>query len=537
MLLAWVSRAFFESWSSEAPWTEEGITGEEAVGYFMDTIIGMSTLGPDLRPTRVLGVNVGYSALVWICIWACLAFGLKWTGRIAYISMGLPIILLFVFLIKACTLEGASEGINAYIGQWDMSVLTERPDVWSTAVSQIFFSLSVTFGTMTAYGSHCPRGEPAFVNSVVIGLSNSMFSFIAGFAVFAAVGHLAWQQGVPVDDVTYGGFALVFGTWPVVFGSLPGGEHWVRLLFFDLFLLGIDSAFSILEGPLTVLLDRAGMETFPKWKAAALFSIVAFLFSIIYATDAGLIFLDTIDFYINFVLLLTGFFETFGAGWIYHLEEQIKTLGPEVVFTYMFTTFGSIIVACGLWFGLDNNAVWGGFLGFFVCYFAGLGVTYILLKKKMVQEPQWTWKTITYELCLKNVMDLRAELSDVVGYMPWIWAFMMKNLIPHILLILFINLAQSDNAEGEPLFGHYGGYVTWPFQVLGILCVAFAGCLILVGAAMPAVYEPYDIPYRKALAAAQAPQKEVEGMETDEKKDLSSEGEEVASPESTEAEA
>mmetsp|Transcript_20306 Transcript_20306/g.46919 ORF Transcript_20306/g.46919 Transcript_20306/m.46919 type:complete len:114 (+) Transcript_20306:1-342(+) len=113
----------------------------------------------------------------------------------------------------------------------------------------------------------------------------------------------------------------------------------------------------------------------------------------------------------------------------------------------------------------------------------------------------------------------------------------MKNLIPHILLILFINLAQSDNAEGEPLFGHYGGYVTWPFQVLGILCVAFAGCLILVGAAMPAVYEPYDIPYRKALAAAQAPQKEVEGMETDEKKDLSSEGEEVASPESTEAEA
>lgn len=34
------------------------------------------------------------------------------------------------------------------------------------------------------------------------------------------------------------------------------------------------------------------------------------------ATDAGLIFLDSIDFYINFILLLLGFFETFGAGWV-----------------------------------------------------------------------------------------------------------------------------------------------------------------------------------------------------------------------------
>ena len=34
MLLSWVTRAFFDSWSPEAPWTEEGVTGEEAVTYF-----------------------------------------------------------------------------------------------------------------------------------------------------------------------------------------------------------------------------------------------------------------------------------------------------------------------------------------------------------------------------------------------------------------------------------------------------------------------------------------------------------------------
>jgi SNF family Na+-dependent transporter len=134
---------------------------------------------------------------------------------------------------------------------------------------------------MTAYGSHCPRGEPAFVNSVVVGFSNCMFSFISGFAVFAAMGNLAYRTGTTVDEVPYAGFSLVFGTWPVVFGTLKGGEHWVRLLFFDLFLLGIDSAFSILEAPLTVALDYLGHE-YAKWKVSAFFSLIAFLLSIIY---------------------------------------------------------------------------------------------------------------------------------------------------------------------------------------------------------------------------------------------------------------
>lgn len=57
------------------------------------------------------------------------------------------------------------------------------------------------------------------------------------------------------------------------------------------------------------------------------FSLLGFLLGLIYATDAGLIFLDAVDYYINFVLLITGFFETFGAGWIYHIEEQIMSLG------------------------------------------------------------------------------------------------------------------------------------------------------------------------------------------------------------------
>jgi SNF family Na+-dependent transporter len=191
-----------------------------------------------------------------------------------------------------------------------VEVLREDGSVWSTAVSQVFFSLSVTFGIMTAYGSYCPRGEPAYLNSCVVGLSDTLFSLISGFAVFAALGHLAYLESVPIEDLSYRGFSLVFGTWPVVLGQLPGGIHWVRLLFVDLFLLGIDSAFSFIEGFSTVFLDTVYFQNTPRWKLAGSLCILGWLLSLMYATDAGLVWLDVIDFYINYTMILVGFFES-----------------------------------------------------------------------------------------------------------------------------------------------------------------------------------------------------------------------------------
>jgi solute carrier family 6 GABA transporter-like protein 1 len=110
-------------------------------------------------------------------------------------------------------------------------------------------------------------------------------------------------------------------------GTLPGGIHWVRLLFFDLFLLGIDSAFAFLEGILTVTSDTEYFKDTAKWKMTGAYCLISFLLSIMYCTDAGLNWLDAIDYYINFVMTLVGFFETFGAGWVYGIDEQIKSVG------------------------------------------------------------------------------------------------------------------------------------------------------------------------------------------------------------------
>jgi solute carrier family 6 GABA transporter-like protein 1 len=62
----------------------------------------------------------------------------------------MPIVVMFIFLGKAVSLDGAQDGISQYIDIWDTSVLKEKGDVRSVAVAHIFFSVALTFGILTA---------------------------------------------------------------------------------------------------------------------------------------------------------------------------------------------------------------------------------------------------------------------------------------------------------------------------------------------------------------------------------------------------
>lgn len=149
-LISWCIRAFLESFGSmRDDW--EDISGSDATTYFYHEIIGQYTLDEDQKPTRIVFGNVFYLALTWTLVGASLSFGLKWTGRVAYVTMGLPVLMLFILLIRALTLPGSYQGLKEYFGKWDFSVLVKQPDIWSTAVSQIFFSIGVAVSFPSSY--------------------------------------------------------------------------------------------------------------------------------------------------------------------------------------------------------------------------------------------------------------------------------------------------------------------------------------------------------------------------------------------------
>lgn len=49
---------------------------------------------------------------------------------------------------------------------------------------------------------------------------------------------------------------------------------------------------------------------------------------------------------INFVMLLVGCFECFAVGFLYRIEDQIASLGAEVVSSYITTTVRVLDRAC-----------------------------------------------------------------------------------------------------------------------------------------------------------------------------------------------
>ena len=141
-----------------------------------------------------------------------------------------------------------------------------------------------------------------------------------------------------------------------------------------------------------------------------------------------------------------------------------------------------MIIACFLWFGIgDAEAALGaGFAGLVLCYTLGMAfVTYLMKKRR----PERSLRSLYYELYMGNVMQLREDLREHCGNLPVVWAVLIKHFIPQILLVMFALGANADTVDADgnsvKVFGHYEGYVAWPYQVLGILTVVFTGFLIV----------------------------------------------------------
>ena len=83
--------------------------------------------------------------------------------------------------------------------------------MWADAVAQIFFSIGVCMGSLTSYGSYNPIKKPIIADTFIIALSNSLVSFVSGFAVWGIVGYMKETTG---QDPADSGTSLVFVTYP-----------------------------------------------------------------------------------------------------------------------------------------------------------------------------------------------------------------------------------------------------------------------------------------------------------------------------------
>ena len=306
------------------PWAGEGIEGvNNAKHFFYDQYLGYTD---DYSFGSIRFNILAMLIITWIAMYFCIFKGVNLVGKIVWLTVPLPWLMLIILTLRGLTLPGSTKGLIYYLEPvWSELA---KPTTWRFAFGQVFFSLSLAFGVMVTYASFLHRKSDINNNAAIIGLADFATSFIAGLAIFSTLGAMAHisqqtQNPIPVEKVVSGGPGLAFVAFPYALAQLPGAAWWSFVFFFTLATLGIDSAFSITESVLAGVVDKTG------WKRSMVLpamSFVGLLLGIFYIGKGGLNWLGTIDGFINgtWGIAFLGLLECVVLGWAYKIDHLRK---------------------------------------------------------------------------------------------------------------------------------------------------------------------------------------------------------------------
>ncbi len=305
VVIAWCWNYVYHSFT--LAWTSMGTDA-----FFNKSVLNISS-GPGELGGIAWWVLIGL-ILTWGVTWIIISKGVKWLGRYNQILLPIAFVILLILLIRGITLDGAIGGLSKFLTP-DIGRLSD-PDVWLAAYSQIFYTLSLGFGILIAYASYRSYDADVTNNAFITGMSNSTVEFLAGITVFSTVGFLAARVGKPIGDISVGGPGLAFKTYPEAIANMPAMAPLFGVLFFGMLLfLGTTSLISLIEAVVSGLRDKFGIG---RIKATTIICLIGFGVGLLFATRAGLYWLDIVDHWTNsYGLTVVGLAECIFIGWFY----------------------------------------------------------------------------------------------------------------------------------------------------------------------------------------------------------------------------
>lgn len=175
-------------------------------------------------------------------------------GKAVYITATLPYLVLIILLIQGLQLEGSRTGITYFLKP-SFKKLKDM-SVWYSAANQIFFTLGPGLSVLTTYGSYNVSSNNCYYDALIAVVANFAASFLAGFVVFAALGHMSWRLDKAIETVVDHGASLSFIAYPEILATFKYPTFFSILFFLMVLNLGLDSDFGGLEAMYTALSDE-----------------------------------------------------------------------------------------------------------------------------------------------------------------------------------------------------------------------------------------------------------------------------------------
>ncbi|EOS54970.1 NSS family neurotransmitter:Na+ symporter [Paenibacillus barengoltzii G22] len=264
------------------------------------------------------------------------------------------VVLLIILMIRALTLPGAGEGVSFFL-QPDFSKLS--PEAALVALGHAFFSLSLGMGILLTYGAYVDKRQSLGAATLAIGAGDLIYAFIAGLIIFPTTASFGLESNA--------GPSLVFIALPAAFSAMPFGAFFGGLFFVLLAIAALTSAVSLLEVPVTFVMDRWGWG---RGKSVTIISVLVLLIGLPSVLSFGIVpalsdmggknFFDWLDFITSNILLpigglittlFVGYFwkkaaEAAGlkSGWFRLWLFMVRYIAPVLVVLVLLHTTGVI---------------------------------------------------------------------------------------------------------------------------------------------------------------------------------------------------
>ncbi|WP_199609506.1 sodium-dependent transporter [Flocculibacter collagenilyticus] len=287
-------------------------------------VVGLTAVG-DWVISQSLARNLLFVSIFMFMTVSIIRFGVeqgieKWSKRL----MPALIIILLSLIGYVMTLEGASEGLQAYLLP-DFSRVLD-PNLLVSALGQAFFSLSLGTSVMIIYGSYISRKENLVTLGAQVTLIDVSIAFLAGLLIIPAM-YVAQASGVTIfgeDGSLVSGPGLVFSVLPALFDGMGSMGVLFSFAFFVLMsVAALTSSISMLEGPVSYVVENHGVE---RKKATTLIGIFILMLSCIIVFNLGTLldFVATLS--TEYGQPIIGMLCCIFVGWIWHRNNLLSEL-------------------------------------------------------------------------------------------------------------------------------------------------------------------------------------------------------------------
>lgn len=262
---------------------------------------------------------------------------------------------LFAIIIGIVIFAGVKDAQSGFEGMkavWQPDFSEMRINHVAKATGQVFFSLSLGQGAMLTYASYMEKKQSVSKDGTTIALADTGVALLAAMMIFPILGF----TGLLVQYGDAGTFDMAFVALPNAFLAMGDvvGRIVGTVFFLGLFFAALSSAISLLEVPVSVMVDNLNSI---RWKAATILGLTVYSFGVLAATsETWLTLFDEIA--INVFIVVGVALTTLFAGWkakgvAKELDSGLKSrVGVYLVWMMRTVTPALILVTFvmgGLW--------------------------------------------------------------------------------------------------------------------------------------------------------------------------------------------